>query len=264
MLAFQSFLASTQTLDNIVLTWENIPTDESLAGYVVDVYRSGTPNLSNDGDNFTLLANNIPYGDFTHTDSSVKNVVNMQWHDWYYRLKVYPISDPNTFIWSDEAHVQIKGDSKAKIVLSIRKKALEKYGTDISILKKRHSGSACSICYDETLGRVILDNCPECFGTRVTKGYYDRILIKATMSMRPKENQITPYGTWQNGDALIGILDYPILNPDDLLIDSLNRRWKVRQVSPTEVMNTLVGQQAHITLQEQANPVHDINIIDYS
>jgi hypothetical protein len=62
----------------------------------------------------------------------------------------------------------------------------------------------------------------------------------------------------------MGILNYPVLNPDDVVVDSLNRRWKVRQISPTEVMNTLVGQQAHITLQEKHNPVHEINLQDYS
>ena len=269
MLTLKSFVASTQTLDNIVLNWEVTPTDESIAGYVVDVYRSETPNLGSDGtagDSFTLVtnANNIPFGDYTFTDNTVKNVVNMQWHDWYYRLKIYPIADPATYTWSDPVRVEVQGDSKAKIVLGIRQKALKKFGTDVTVLKKRHSGSHCTICYDETLGRVILDNCPECYGTRITKGYYDKIVVKATMSMRPKENQITPYGTWQNGDALMGILNYPVLNPDDVVVDSLNRRWKVRQVSPTEVMNTLVGQQAHITLQEKHNPVHEINLQDYS
>ena len=249
--------ASTLSLGKITLNWAVGASDESVNLYNVSVYRAETPEPTSQ---FTLISGGLDPALYTFSDTTHSGLTTLQWHNWFYRLKVTQNSDPSNFVWTDPVTVETAPDPKAKIILNQRTKALKKFGVDLKILKKVTVGEECTYCWDPVLSRITEDDCPVCHGGGKVGGYYNQIKVRGTMTMQPKYNQITPFGTWQPGDALAKVLNYPILNPDDVVVDNLNRRWKVRQVSPTEVMNTLVGQQVQLSLQEKSSPIHDVTI----
>lgn len=56
------------------------------------------------------------------------------------------------------------------------------------------------------------------------------------------------------------MLNYPILNPDDVVIDPDRKRWKVQQVLTEKFQNYLISQRARLTLQPKSDQIYTINI----
>jgi len=256
MLVLSTLYAKTFDVDQIDLVWEIAATAEPVTDYTFGIYRAETPEPL---DEFSLVEEGIIPTTYGYTDITVSGLVTAQWHDFYYRIKLEHINGIET-AWTEPVRVETIPNSKAKIILKKRKKALEKYGQTYRVFKHKIIATQCPDCFDPTLGRIVIDNCLTCFGTGKVGGYYSQIAIKGAMSTRPKANQITAYGTWQPGDALLNFLNYPVLNPDDLIVDNSNRRWKIRQIHAKEVMDVVIGQQAHLSLQEKSNAVHDIHV----
>ncbi len=257
MITISSLTASTLSLGKITLNWLVGTTAEPINTYQLDVYRAETPEPTSE---FTLISSGLAPDAYTYSDTTHSGLTTLQWHNWFYRFKIIQIANPSNYAWTDPVTVETLPDPKAKIILNQRTKALKKYGVSLKVLKKVVVGDECTYCWDPVLSRITEDECPVCHGGGKIGGYYNQIGVKGTMTLQPKFNQITPFGTWQPGDALAKVLNYPILNPDDVIVDNLNRRWKVRQVAPTEVMNTLVGQQIQLSLQEKSSPVHGVTL----
>jgi hypothetical protein len=57
------------------------------------------------------------------------------------------------------------------------------------------------------------------------------------------------------------ILNYPVLEPDDVVVDRLNKRYKVRQVANYEKGQSLISQRCVISLQEKSNEIYNIEIL---
>ena len=139
---------------------------------------------------------------------------------------------------------------------------IKKYGTIIKIVKKRKADGIQCECFDEVLQRSTDDECALCNGTGIatTGGYYDPIEVKVAINMKPKQNQITPFGIWQDKDAMIDMLNYPVMEPDDLIVDQRNQRYKIRQVAPYYKGQALVSQRCVMVLQDKTSQVYDVNV----
>jgi hypothetical protein len=150
-------------------------------------------------------------------------------------------------------------------MLHLKGVGLKKYGRPVQIFKIKHGATEakttyCPDCWDYFLGRCIDDNCTTCFGTAITGGYYDPIEVQAAVNFRPKQQQITPFGQWQQNDALMDFLNYPVIEPEDLIVDPLNQRWKVKQIVTYNKGITLISQRCHVSLQEKENPVYQVEV----
>jgi hypothetical protein len=97
------------------------------------------------------------------------------------------------------------------------KKVLAKYkGTAGYLLKRKRFGRPCQTCLDPLTQEGMRSNCPECFGTEITAGYYkavpDFYVDMATQSAREMTNL--------QGRATVKDVVLPGLCPGDVLVNS--------------------------------------------
>jgi hypothetical protein len=225
----------------------------------LEIYRSEVPEPVS---MFSGINLNVSPNAYSYTDTTISGINLYQFHTWYYRIKVVDDLDPSVYSWSDPAHIQVIPDPQAKRMIWVKTKGIKKYGTLVKILKKRTAqGIQCS-CFDTVLQRSTDDECKLCNGTGIQTGggYYDPIEVYAAINTRPKQNQITPFGIWQQNDALMDILNYPVLAPDDLIVDPQNKRYKVKQVATYDKGQALISQRCVISLQEKSSPVYEVNV----
>ena len=259
MITIESLTVRSYDIKTAILEWEYAEASPSFAGITLEIYRSETPEPST---MFSGIEIALPPTTQIYQDTSIIGLNSYQFHDWYYKIKVIDANTPGTVSWSDPARLELPQDARTKIMIKQKSVGIKKFGIKVKILKKRVSqGTQCS-CWDETLQRSITDDCPYCNGTGImtTGGYYDSIEVNAAMNTNPAQNQITPFGVWQQQDTLMDILNYPTVHPDDVVVDQLNKRYKIKQVAPFEKGQTLISQRCILSLQERSSQVYDIEV----
>ena len=259
MLYIKSLTVKSYDYQSATLEWEYTDPAANTAGVHLEIYRSETPAPVT---MFSGIALNVSPTAHSYVDTSISGLNLYQFHTWYYRIKVVDDNNPNIFEWSYPAYLSIDPDLQAKKMLRLKTIGLKRYGVKVKILKKRIAQGETCDCFDEILGRSTDDECPYCHGTgiKTTGGYYDPIEVYGAINTRPKQNQITPFGIWQDNNALLDILNYPVLEPDDVVIDQLNNRYKVKQVAPYMKGQALISQRCLLVLQDKSDPIYEIKV----
>jgi len=256
MLSVKSLTVQSYDFQLLNVQWEFNITSENIADYHLDIYRSEVPEPVT---MFSGVGEEISSSAYSYTDTSISGINLHQFRTWYYRIKIIETAVPLNYEWSDPAHFEYVADAQAKIMLRHKSIGLKRYGRLVKIIKKRIDGQKCTNCWDSILGRIIDDSCEICYGTGIVLGYYDPIEIYAALNNKPKQNQITPFGVWQQNDALMDILNYPVLSPDDVIIDQTNKRWKVKLIASFSKGSSLISQRCVITLIGKDNPIYELN-----
>ena len=259
MIYIKTLTVSSYDFESATLSWEYTDPAVNTAGFHLDIYRSETPAPIA---MFSGVASNISPDAYSYTDTSISGINLQQFHTWYYRIKTVETANPDNFEWSNPGFIQITPDLQTKIMLRQKGVGIKRYGTPVKLLKRRSAQGAQCTCYDPVLGRSLDDECELCHGTGIqtTGGYYDPIEIQVAINTRPKQNQVTPFGIWQQNDVLMDMLNYPIVEPNDLIIDRENNRYKVRQVAPFKKAAALVSQRIVATLQEKSSQVYEVSV----
>lgn len=224
---------------NIYINWEFSEDSVIPSGSTINVYRSLTPG-NNSLEEYDIIASGIsivgPYIDTT--------ITNLSFFEWYYKIT---LSD-GTVLTPTPAYV--KSDPKdyvIKQVISRKQLVLNKFiGRPFKLLKRIKWGEHCPKCWDGTLFRGVLSDCPICHGTGWVGGYYKPIPFLGQKNPSPKYNQITMFGEWRPSDALLTMLCYPLLSVQDIIIDDTKKRWLVAQVKLIEKQGYVIEQQAQL------------------
>lgn len=120
-------------------------------------------------------------------------------------------------------------------------------GVPAMIYKKIHDGSYCPECWDSILKRVTKSNCRVCFGTGRIGGYYPPIDAWMKFEPDPKVEQVADWGKRQTSQTDILFTNYPLLTPDDIIVEvKPNRFWKVELVRYPEKNRTILLQMARL------------------
>lgn len=259
MLYIKTLTVSSYDFRSATLEWEYTNPNASTDGIRLEIYRSEVPAPTTA---FSGVDLNVSPTAASYTDTTISGINLHQFHTWYYRIKTVDIASPTTFEWSNPAHIQITADLLAKKMLRVKGIGINKYGTTVKILKKYTEVGIQCTCFDDVLMRSTDDDCKLCNGTGIITGggYYDALDVKVAINTRPKQNEITPFGIWQQNDALMDLLNYPVLAPDDLIVDPQNKRYKVRQIATYDKGLTLISQRCVITLQEKSSPVYEVAV----
>jgi hypothetical protein len=245
MLTLTSLDITSYDIDALTLTWAF--SDVSASGFSISVYRSEAP--SSDITEYDLIASGVTASGFSYSDTSVEKLYDPQ-RTWYYKLKIIDLSDLSSSI-APATPAYLDDTSTHKVfrrVKALKEKALRVGGgRTIYILKRRTWGTHCPDCYNSTLGRQTENECLTCFNTGWTGGYYDPITITGMINPAPQFNQITMFGEFMPSDCVLNMLNYPPLRPKDVVVETTNQRWIVRQVRPLEFQGTLLEQTVHLS-----------------
>jgi len=125
--------------------------------------------------------------------------------------------------------------------------AREHSGTLAWIFPRKTFGQRCPQCWDRALGKVTDDQCPTCWATGFSGGYHYPVEAWVGISPPPKVENIGAELHTQANTVSLAMGNSPLLSPYDLIIDHLNRRWRVLNVSTTARYGITVRQTAQCT-----------------
>ncbi len=116
-------------------------------------------------------------------------------------------------------------------------------GVDVYILKRKHWGVRCVRCFDKLTKKVTESKCPTCFGTGFEGGYETPVAIKGRFGAPNSSTDLVPQGKSDTNRLRFICLDYPRMDPDDIIVDKLqNQRFLVEKQSQTELRRNTVHQ----------------------
>jgi len=259
MINLTNITVSSFDLRYLTLNWDFAQTAEPLINYTLNLYRSETPGVSGITE-YSILYSGISANSYGITDYTISGL-NDPTRTWFYKFKVINTItseesvQPTTPVFRKHGAIPLI----AKDILRIKTLGLvRKSGRQFYLIKKRSTGVHCTRCWDETLFRSTDGSCHVCFGTGWQNGYYNPIPFRGMINASPKYHQITMYGDWAPSDSLLYMLNYPVLRPDDVIVDDDNMRWIVTQIRYTKQLGFTIEQQAQLALIQHDDVIYNI------
>lgn len=172
----------------------------------------------------------------------------------YYQITVTPPSGAANVFLSEPTPVEPGLDRRTRL---LKRKILHDQavgykrlnGIPIIVLKRRRWGDRCPRCYDPVLKESTQEHCPICFGTAFLGGYWAPTLIRGRREAAAVETNITAYGDSDIKMADFDILDYPLIEYKDIVVDLVrNDRYQVQRVHRTELKSVTVHQKLATSL----------------
>lgn len=121
----------------------------------------------------------------------------------------------------------------------------------LAVLKRKHWGTRCPVCFDLLTKKVTKSKCTTCYGTGFSGGYFSPVQIRGRFGINNVQTQITPQGVADINKKRVVILDYPVVDTYDILVDvNQNKRYSVELASGTELRTHVVHQE--LTVSEVA------------
>jgi len=254
MISLRNIRVYTIVRESLTVSWDFIPTSESLSDYTVQVIRS-----ESDAGPFITVSNKLNAAEHTLFEDTSVNL-HSKFRDYHYRVRVENTSSSETQDYgSVNPDIVLRdGVSPGAAVLdalpdlealeAIRRFDLtlrEYIGRKILVLNTRTTGTRCTNCWDALKRRRTKSDCMTCYGTGVVGGYYSP---KLTYGCKPPEslrNQITAIFEMQPNDIVMWLSARPRVKPNDLII-ALDRRFKVIAIQRSEKLWALTRQTIQV------------------
>jgi hypothetical protein len=231
-------------LDHLDIFWEidavkGPPTDSTpheIYDYTFTVMRSGDSAM----------------GPFSAIGSPVRDQYMMRdvqvsllhkWRQYYYKIRVTNRVTSEYKDFGPAGNVNPGPDLiAAEIIRQEDVLFREHIGRKAFLFNRRTFGPRCS-CWDMTMQRRTRSGHLPCFDTGFLGGYMSPIIVHIQIDPQGKIPQHTTMGDLQPGDTAGRMISFPPVNPDDILVEAENRRWKVIKVVPTERLRAIVRQE---------------------
>lgn len=111
---------------------------------------------------------------------------------------------------------------------------------------KRKFGFKCPECFNPVSKRTNKSNCRTCFDTGYVGGYFDPIMSFVQIDPSSESIQRSSSITLENQNATARTIGYPLLGPEDIIVDPLNNRWKINVVTPIQQHGFTIRQEMQI------------------
>jgi len=236
-------------------------TTESIGNYSLLVYRSEFLPQNNIVANMTLIASGVTAQSYDWTDVTVTGYEYDQHRELYYAVVPRHETTGTEGEVSGPVTVITTPDKWTRYVKLEQAIGFRLTGESLVVLKKKTFGTFCEF-YDQTMGKHETNNCATCYDTGFTGGYYDAIIVSGIVNAAPKKQLQMDWGEWQPMDAMVTFEAYPVIQPKDVLVDRLNRRWTVINVRPTMKGLSLIIQNVHIRLLPKEDIMYKFTVVD--
>lgn len=243
----------------VFVQWD-VDSDES-GSFFVDIARAQGPNGPwesiatglRDAYNFVDDQFNLPPADPKNAGREGVNLFSLA-RAIYYQVTVTPPSgSAGTFV-SEPTPVEPGLDRRTRL---FKRKILHDQavgyknlnGIPLIVLKRRRWGDRCPQCYDPVTKEATLEHCPVCYGTTFVGGYWAPTLIRGRREAATVETNISAHGDSDVRLADFNILDYPLVEYKDIVVDLVrNDRYQVQRVHHTELKSVTVHQKMTASL----------------
>jgi hypothetical protein len=166
-----------------------------------------------------------------------------KWRQYYYKIRVVSRKTGESKDFGPAGNFSPGPDLiAAEIVRQEDVLFREHSGRKAYLFNRRTFGPRCS-CWDDTLQRRTRSGHLPCYDTGFLGGYMSPIEIHVQIDPPGKVKQATALGDIQPGDTAGRMICFPPVNPDDIIVEAENKRWKVMRVVPTERLRAIVRQE---------------------
>jgi hypothetical protein len=230
-------------LDYLELYWKIKDKAEDIAQYRFTVLRSEAQE-----GHYEKLAG--PFQDTFHfRDTTVSQM--RRYRQWWYRIKVEHISTSEVKVFPEVGGATQTGDDSLHGLEMARQNQLELTeftGRHVLFFPIKTFGQVCS-CVDTATDRPLPGHeaCSTCYGTRYVGGYHKPIMVPAKVVTPVDQKAVTQFGESTKQNSYVKVANYPYLEPDWLMVEAENKRWRIGQrIQRTENVRAAVWQQADI------------------
>lgn len=240
--------------NSIFIQWNIVPDKKENSDYYISVYRSGGPEGP-----WSLLAENLKNAyNFVDTNFrapaeepvfAFKEGVNLfsLSKQIYYRIDA---RNETMQVFSSPPH-PIEPDLDIRTRLLKRKMQFDAAtafrvfnGIPLSVLKRKHWGVRCPLCYDPSTKEGLQEHCRACYGTSFKDGYWEPVNIIGRKDVAPVQTQMSPHGKTDRAVTTFTVLDYPKIENGDVVLDlRKNDRYLIEMVTTTELRGIVVHQK---------------------
>lgn len=240
--------------EEITIQWYLQSSSEDFNGYRISIYRAAA-RTDIIGEYDLVMSGINPASTNMIVDTGIYGSTN-KFVDYFYKMVISGLSGQGMFV-SDPYQYTVQIDKYAREIYRRRELVFNKHsGQEYSILKRKEFGTLCTVCYDPTLQRTTKSKCTTCYDTGIVGGYYTDIHIKGQLSERPVREMHQMFGQWQDSDAVFYCPAIPPLNPKDIVVDRLTRRWIVLNVNSYGKALYTIGQICQLRQIEKEDVIN--------
>lgn len=176
-----------------------------------------------------------------------------KWQQYYYKLKVVHRPSGETKEWGPVTQEPEVDLIAAEIIRQEDILFREYAGRRCWLFPIRTFGPLCT-CFDVTLGRRTRAAHLPCFGTGYLGGFHSPIEIFLQIDPVAKSSVASPLQEAQSQDTTARMISFPLVAPNDIIVETENKRWRANPVGGTERLRSPVRQE----LSLHAIPMGDI------
>jgi len=230
-------------LDRMDLWWEFHTTSEDLLDYDIYILRSGSPLGPYD----QICGPLLDVGHFSDIQGGLLN----SWRHLYYRIKLVHRQTgasqefPDNNGATSEAPLPLDAMEAARIEEVLFR---EHIGRPAWLFKKRSFGPRCPHCWDERMQRATTRKCQACYGGTFIHGYMAPIRFYVQIDPAPKSDQVSSVEEMQEQHTAGRCIFFPPLDPDDLIVELENLRWRVTAVTATRRLRSPIHQELELRM----------------
>lgn len=234
--------------------------DPDNTGFTFEVLRSGSPEGP-----FDTVSERLPDTVFSYMDTNVAHL-GLSTKFWY-SVKVTPATGPaNAFVAVPRTPGREWHGLKGRLARKIRydlKVTFEKLnGVPFLAIKRRRFGVRCSVCFNPRTKDALLSNCENCYSTSFEGGYHKPTKIWGKIDPAVVAQRMDSTGVTESSVVGLTTLDFPLLEPEDLIIEiATNRRFVVKQKVMSESRRVLVHQDLQISELSRADTAYKFPVV---
>lgn len=121
-------------------------------------------------------------------------------------------------------------------------------GRQCWLFPRRTFGTRCTNCWDPRLGAKKKASCESCYDSSYIRGYMNPIAVWVQIDPVAKAVQLQSVIKDQAQVTSARMTFYPVVKPDDVLIELENKRWRVVGVETTERLRATIKQTLTLRL----------------
>ncbi len=243
---------------SITVSWKFESSTEDFNGYRLSILQAQSP--VDDLSLYDVIGSGINPADTSMFEDTTVSGITDKFVDYFYRVIVSGLSGQGVKV-SEPYGIAVEEDKYAREIERRRELVLRLHsGQTFYLFKRRTYGTVCPICYDPTLQRTTQSDCTTCYGTGYVNGYYVPIPARGQINERPTRSMHQLFGNWHDQDAVLYTQANPPLNPQDLVVDKLFRRWIIQSVGAVQKSVHTFGQISQIRQAERADVIYQLPV----